>query len=250
MKRILIVISIFILALTMTLSIPPTTALAEEDTYLLIERDNVCLYENTRKTAALFTIPRTYYVKVIDNDEYYYVEYNGIKGLVKISEVSSKTETNVKDPYYTSQSISAHISTHLYNRPSFSDSAVSENAYGKNLVFLGKISGERGTYGTSTWFAVLYSNTYYYIHSAMTENLDLLETSIPAHPNSVVTTGNEGGQTATSTDEVTPKNSVDVVRVLLIISIFVPIVIILIVLFRPRKKRARNKGDRAEEGDD
>ena len=254
MKRILIVISIFILALTMTLSLTPTTALAETGTFLLIDRDNVSLYADTRKAPALFTLPRTYYVKVLElnyDENYHRVEYNGIEGLVKISEVSSKTETNVQDPYYTAQNIAAHISTHLYKRPSFADSEDSGiTAYGLSLPYLGKIAGEKGTYGTSTWFAVSYSDQIYYIHAAMTENLDLLETTIPAHPNSVVLPSSEGGQSKSVSDEAEPKNSVDVVRVLLIISIFVPIIIILIVLLRPRKKHARNKGDRAEEEGD
>ena len=249
MKRIVAFILIFAFALSLTAFFPVLTASAEEESYLLIDRDNVSLYEDTRKAPVLFVIPRTYYVKVLElnyDENYHKVEYNGIEGLIKISEVSSKTISNVQNPYYTTQSISAHISTHLYKRPSFAETEDSGIvAYGATLTYLGKISGEKGTYGTSTWFAVRYSGNEkpYYIHSAMTENLDLLETEIPAHPDSGIqgAVGSEGQKTSES--EEPASKGVDVVRILLIVGIFVPIVIILVVLFRPPKKRARNKAE-------
>ena len=253
MKRIVALILITIFTLSLTAFLPAVTAVAEEGSFLLIDRDNVSLYADTRKAPALFTLPRSYYVKVLElnyDENYHRVSYNGIEGLVKISEVASKAEDNVQDPYYTAQNVSAHISTHLYKRPSFAegeDSGVV--AYGLSLTYLGKISGERGTYGTPTWFAVLYSGDVYYIHSAMTENLDLLETSIPLHPNAALTTS---ASASTENEEQNAENSddsVDVVRILLIVGMFVPIVIILVVLFRPRKKRSRSKGDREAEDD-
>ena len=254
MKRIAILILILAIALTAAITtLPKKVAYAEEDTYLLVERDNVSLYADTRKAPALFTLPRTYYVKLLEanyDENYHRVEYNGVEGLVKISEVSAKTESGVRDPYYTAQNISAHISTHLYKRPSFSDNEDSGIvAYGLSLTYLGKIAGEKGTYGTSTWFAVLYSGNVYYIHAAMTENLDLLETSVPLHPNSAAAPSVQEGQSESDKTGNESGSSVNIVRVLLIVGMFVPIVIILVVLFRPRKKRVRSK-DRAEQEDD
>ncbi len=258
MKRIVALILIFTFALSLTAFFPVLTASAEEETYLLIERDNVALYEDTRKAPVLFVIPRSYYVKVLElnyDENYHKVEYNGIVGLVKASEVSAKTENNVQDPYYTAQSISAHISTHLYKRPSFleaEDSGII--AYGATLTYLGKISGEKGTYGTSTWFAVSYSghDKPFYIHAAMTENLDLLETALPLHPNSAASTAvtTDAGTDSDAAESADSSKGVDVVRILLIIGIFVPIVIILVVLFRPPKRRARSRDDREADRDD
>ena len=250
MKRIPALILVLIIAFSLTAFLPTATAAAEGETYLLIDRENVSLYADTRKAPALFTLPRTYYVKVLElnyDDYYHRVEYNGIEGLIKISEVSSKTESGVQDPYYTSQNISAHIGTHLYKRPSFAESEDSGIvAYGLSLTYLGKIAGEKGTYGSSTWFAVLNAEEIYYIHSAMTENLDLLETSIPLHPNSSAESSLGEGQSA-ETDVTKSESKVDVVRVLLIVGMFVPIVIILVVLFRPRRKRYRGRVDKEED---
>ena len=246
---------LIVFAASALLFLPVGTAAAEEDTYLLIDRDNVSLYKNTLKMEALFTIPRTFYVKVLEAnyaENYHRVEYNGIEGLLKTSEVSGKTATNVQDPYYTQKSISPHVSTHLFKRPSFKDSEDSGIvAYGLSLTYLGKISGEKGTFGTQTWFAVLYAENVYYIHSANTENLDLLEASFaPVHPNSA----SESGSSVTDPEEKKDEDKkggskANIVRILLILGMFVPIVVILVVLFRPRKKR-RSKSDKEEEDDD
>jgi len=251
MKRIILCFLLICFLMT-CFTFNPVMASAEEEVYLLIDRDNVYLYADSYKKPPLFILPTTYYVKVIESlDEYYYlVEYNGIQGLVKSSEVSSKTETNVHDPYYTSLNISAHISTHLYKRPSFADAEDSGIvAYGLSLTYLGKISGEKGTYGTSTWFAVLYSGSIYYIHSAMTENLDLLEKSISPHPNSLSSTPSEESSKTSEKKDPDSSSSVDIVRILLIVGMFVPIVIILVVLFRPKRKRSRRESREEEEDD-
>ena len=247
MKRIAICILLLVFVVTTFCVGSVTTAAADSAEYLLVSNENVSLYEDTRKAPALFTLPRTYYVKVVElnyDKGYHKVEYNGIEGIVKSNEFSDKTVKDVRDPYYTAKNVSAHVSTHLYLRPSFLEEADSGiAAYGKTLTYLGKISGEKGTYGTSTWFAVLYSDHVYYIHPEMTSDIELLETGIPAHPASV---GTE--EVTEKTDTAQPAQKTDVVRILLILGMFVPIVIILVVLFRPRRKLGHNR--RAEEDDE
>ena len=256
MKRFFALLFVIVFALSALFFLPVEVASAEEDTYLLIDRDNVSLYKNTMKMEELFSLPRTFYVKMLEAnyaENYHRVEYNGVEGLLKTSAVSGKTVTGVQDPYYTQKNISAHVGSHLYKRPSFKDSEdTGINAYGLSLIYLGKIGGEKGSFGTSTWFAVLYSENVYYIHAAMTENLDLLEASFaPVHPNSVAASAevDEDGDAAKTTDKE-KASSGSVLRVLLIVGMFVPIVIILVVLFRPRKKRSRSKDTEEEEDDD
>ena len=252
MKRIALIIVLFILVFSVAVSTMLLTALAEDTSYLEVTGDNVKLYENTVVQDALFTLPRTYYVKVIRaniTSTYHLVEYNGVEGLVKVAEVSGTPITNVSNPYYTSTRISAHAGQYLYNKPVFSEQT-NIAAGDLTLLYLGKIEGEKRNYGTATWFAVQYTNKVYYIHSAMTENLDLLESGIPAHPNSNVGSSTEEGKPNATSDKTKGSSDVDVVRILLILGMFVPIVIILLVLFRPRRKRARNRIDREEEDDD
>lgn len=242
MKRITALILILTLALAASLFLTPIEgARADGAEYLEVTKDGVYLYENSILQEPLFEIPNTYYVKVVRmhiTTTYHLVEYNGVEGLVKISEVSSKTTSNVSNPYYTDRAISAHITAYLYAKPSFSDAAkTSVSAYGLNLTYLGKTQGERGSYGTQIWFAVLYTNKAYYIHSANTGDLDILESSFsPRHPNAASATNGTPSDDADDAVD-TPSKGVDTVRILLIVGMIVPILVILFLLFRPRRKR-------------
>jgi len=241
MKRLF---TLLILAIIVAAACLPTAALARAESvdYLEIDRDNVFLYENTRRAPALFEIPRTFYAKIIDanyDPEYMLVEYNNVQGLVKIADVSGKVVADVADPYYTDTNVSAHINALLCSNPSF-NAATTLSAYGLTLPYLGKVQGERGTYGTSTWFAVLYGDKVYFLHSAMTENLDLLESAFsPVHPNSV----KEASATVTENDpaekEKVQEDGFDLVRLLLILGMIVPIIIIIFLLLRPRYRRSQ-----------
>ena len=238
MKRTFLVILAIVIALT-SISALPFTAQAEGDQYLKVGKDDVSLYADKLVPAALFTIPKTYYVKVVTlnyTTEYHVVEYNGVRGLVKISDVGSETVSDVQNPYFTSQTITAHVNTCLYTSPSFSaDTGIAAN--GLSLTYLGKINGDKGSYGSAVWFAVLYANELYYLHCSLTNDLELLESSFaPVHPNSVV---QDAAVTAESQgeDETKPEKSFDVVRLLLIIGMIIPLLIIFVLLFRPRKRR-------------
>ena len=250
MKRSLALITVAIFLCSLFFVFPVANAAAEEDLYLEINRDNVYLYQNTVLQEPLFVIPKTFYVKLKKanlTSLYHLVEYNGVVGLVKIGEVSSTTYQNVANPYYTATTLSPHIDASLYESPSFS-AKTDIPAYGLSLTYLGKVQGEKGTYGTQIWFAALYTNQVYYIHSAKTGNLDLLEPSFaPVHPNSVVSTAASAENGASEGDALSPSGSFDTVRLLLILGMIVPIVIILFLLFRPRRRRRgirRNRDDR------
>lgn len=249
MKRIAVLLLLLTLVAS-TFCFAPTVAAAEDVSYLEVTKDNVYLYENTVVQDVLFTLPRTYYVKVLKRNltpVYHLVEYNGVSGLVKVQDFSSETVDNIANPYYIGRNISANAGQYLYAKASFSEQT-NLVASDLNLLYLGKTTGEKRNYTSSTWFAVLYANQVYYIHSAMTEDLDLLEFGIPAHPNSAASSKEDGADNK-GKDAPTEKG-VDTVRILLILGMFVPIVIILVVLFRPRKKFSRNRADREAEDDD
>ena len=250
MKRLL---ALFLLAtLCVALFTFSTVAAAEEESFLEIDRDGVYLYADTFDAPPLFVIPRTYYVKIIKSnlrDNHLLVEYNGVRGVIKGAEVSGKILTDVDNPYYTATTISAYADTYLYESPAIA-SKTDLGAYGKNLVYLGKAQGEQHNFGTSTWFAVSYADRVYFIHSAMTENLNLLEASFsPVHPNSVKaasTSATTTGSSQSSKASADADDSFDVVRLILILDMIVPIVVILFLLFRPKRSRsyAKRSNDR------
>ena len=252
MKRIVALILILAFCLSLTAFLPAYSAAAEDTSYYEITKDDTYLYTNSISPEPQFKLPRTYYVELVKanvgGSGYHQVKYNGIPGLVKADEVSATTVANVQIPYYPATFISANAGQYLYANPDFS-TITPIQAEGLALIYLGKIDGEQKNYKSKTWFAVQYSNQVYYIHSQMTENIDLLETSIPLHPNAATATSAEVSNGGTTTEEsAQPASSVDIVRILLIVGIFVPIVIILVVLFRPPKKRSRNKSGDDEGG--
>ena len=240
--------AILLIAILVALPVP-CLASAEEETYLEIDRDGVYLYDNTLVTPPLFVIPRTYYVKVVDPNYasgFWIVEYSGIRGLVKISDVGGKTSANVENPYYTATNISAYADTFLYERPNFS-AKTQIAAYGLTLLYLGKTKGEQHNYSTDTWFAVRYADRIYFIHSAMTANLNVLESTFsPVHPNSIKEASVSDQGAETTEKEKAPADGFDLVRLLLILGMIVPIVIVLFLLFRPRRRstRVRHRDER------
>ena len=254
MKRILL--ALFLIAAVLCLSsVAPCSAAAETSFYLKVERDDVSLYENTAVQAAMFTLPKTFYVKIVRvsyTSVYHLVEYNGVRGLVKASDFSESPVENVPNPYYTSTSIVAHVETVLYSSPSFS-SRTEIAANGLSLTYLGKVNGEKGTYDTPVWFAVLYANEVYYLHCSLTNNLSLLESSFsPVHPNSVVQPAS-ADPVSGSKDAASPKTSFDLVRLLLIIGMIVPLIVIVFLLFKPKRRRSapqRRYNERYDDYDD
>ena len=214
-------------------------ASASNAEYLRVGGDNVSLYANELVPVALFTLPKTYYVKVISlsyTQDYHIVEYNGVRGLVKVSEVGSNTVSDVENPYYTAQTVTAHVNTYLYTSPKFSAST-SVPAQELSLTYLGKVNGEKGTYDSSVWFAVLYANELYYLHCAMTNNLSLLESTFaPVHPNSVVDGTEQGGENVSIGEEGEDEGGVSIVRVLLIVGMIVPLLIVIFLIFKPKKR--------------
>ncbi len=251
MKRFLLVL--FLIAAILPFgSFAPRAAQAETSFYLKVERDGVSFYENTAVQAAMFTLPKTYYVKVVRlayAPSYHLVEYNGVRGLVKISDFTEEPEENVQNPYYTSTTITAHVETVLYESPSFS-SRTEIGASGLSLTYLGKVNGEKGTYDTSVWFAVLYANEVYYLHCSLTNNLSLLESSFaPVHPNSVVQTASNDPASG-SADAIKEKTGFDLVRLLLVVGMIVPLLIIVFLLFKPRRRRAAPQRSERYDRDD
>ena len=253
-------LTLLLAVLFITAIIAPVTlsAAATGAEYLRVGGDNVSLYANELVPVALFTLPKTYYVKVLKlsyTPEYHIAEYNGVRGLVKISDVGTNVVSDVENPYYTAQTITAHVNTYLYTSPNFS-AATAIEANGLSLTYLGKVNGDKGTYDTAVWFAVLYANEVYYLHCSLTNNLGLLESTFaPVHPNSVLTEDEQGKEVAAVTEKTQEGGGVDIVRVLLIVGMIVPLLIVVFLLFKPKRRpamqrRARRYPDEDDYDDD
>jgi len=220
---------------------------ADSAEYLRIGGDNVSLYADKLVPAALFTIPKTFYVKVISlsyTPDYHVVEYNGVRGLVKVSDVGNSTLTDIQNPYYTAQTVTAHVNTCLYTAPNFT-AETGISASGLSLTYLGKVNGDKGSYDTAVWFAVLYANEMYYLHCSLTNNLSLLESTFaPIHPDSVIETSVPAKESGALAAEAKASGGSSVLRILLIVGMIVPLVVILVLLFKPKRQTSTRKRSR------
>jgi len=254
MRRILALLIALIIVISL-FTFVPVFAMASSANYLRINTDNVSLYADRYMPDTLFILPKTFYVKVIQlnyGSDYHIVEYNGVRGLVKISEIGSETVSDIQNPYFTSQTITAHVQTYLYTSPSFA-AKTEIPASGLSLTYLGKVNGDTGSYDTPIWFAVLYANELYYLHCSATNNLGLLESTFaPVHPNSVIDSPTTETGTSTTDPSSEEEEGVDLLRVLLIAGMIIPILIIFFLLFKPKKRPAptRRRDRRYPDEDD
>ena len=129
-------------------------------------------------------IEPTYFVKVLEkqNELFYKVEYLGLTGYVKIEEVELISETPINPyPENITFDIVSNTNAILRSEPTTANknkSIISVlNANTKNLIYLGKISGEESLMGCgNVWYYCMYKTAndsvkFGYVYSSLTTNL-------------------------------------------------------------------------------
>ena len=220
---------IFYLAATVLLSLLFTPlwtrpAFALDFPYIVIG-DNVWLLDRTGGNR-LFLLPSTYYARVDDIDEeYYYVTFNGVSGKVDrmaVSTIGYHTEAagtmreiriDLKYSYFTEIKLKSSLDGGV-------DYPVPVSA---SLVFLGKYHTD-----TDLWYYVKYNEYCGYIKAEFTTDPDI--TIAPFVPEE------KPGITDPGPAKVEEKGNADLIKILVITGLSVAMVILLIIIFRPRKK--------------
>ena len=97
--KILLVIALILINI-FTFTNMPAQASSDEIIYARITTNNVCFYSAPSESSALFYIPNSYFVQLLDNagDEFYSARYSDLFGYVKKSEVSPVKGTPI-NPY-------------------------------------------------------------------------------------------------------------------------------------------------------
>lgn len=223
----LIIISI-IIASTFTLTVCPVAAsfaLAVDMPYVIIG-ENIWLM-NKETGGKLFLLPETYYARVDNLDEnYYYVTFNGVSGKVdknSVSTIGYHTEASGTvqelriDPkynYFTEIKLKSSMDGASEDLPA---------PVSASFIFLGKYPL------TDMWYYVKYNDICGYIRAEFTTNPDI---SIPAF------VPEEKPQEPTVDEPAAeqPKDNAKLVKILVITGLSVALVVLLILLFRPKKK--------------
>lgn len=169
-------ILIVILIICLLPTLPPVYA--EEQYYARILSEQVYLYSQPvlGNSNIMFELPKSYFVRLIDKAEndYYLVEYNGIKGYVKKDSVRA-TSTTPSNPYLTNVSfrVYADPSRDMRSYPAI-DNSLSERVtyiplYSKNIEYIAKTKGQELIPNrTNIWYYCKYTTDreyYGYVYS-------------------------------------------------------------------------------------
>lgn len=224
MKKLAIIL---ILAYTLCLTAVGTSpALAVDTPYVVIGEDIWLL--NKDNGSKLFLLPETYYARVDNLDEnFYYVTFNGISGKVersKVSTVGYHTEAtgtmqelriDNKYSYFTEIKLKSSLD------------GVSEDLTAPvngSFVFLGKYPL------TDMWYYVRYNDICGYLRAEFTTTPEI---SIPVFVPEEKPI--ENPEPAVDTEKPKESNK-NLTKILVITGLSVALVILLILLFRPKKK--------------
>ena len=229
--------------------LPTTKAYAEEGKFVKIETDGI--YFTILRSNIKFEIPKNFYFLYTErtHENNFKGEYMGIEGYISQSTQLTIPESNVSiaTPYFIyndtvkGKANPLKVTENLFLResPSYendSNKIGNELAADASIIFLGTCTAGAQTYNnTSYWYCVKAGETIGYVHESKTNAQGSL-TSAKINElfnEAPVTDKNE--QNTYSPEAESPQNNL--MRILLIIGITIPAIIIVILLFKPSKKK-------------
>lgn len=251
MKKFIVLLIIFTIALS---SIIGVTAVAE-DTYYVVGSSEVKFYLEVQYIGLSegFSIPKGYAfvclernINVGKEERYVKINYAGIQGL--ISESALATCTTSSAPEHISPNLvvalSAPATVHTYPTASSPQS----------FSGVAKFVGEYKVNGVTQCYAVVDANgdakTIYYAYAKDISNLqdvkDLLNPP-EINPNDNISDVEQGGPVSDSSTK-TPENKT-VLRIILVLGIVIPAFIIILIVFKPGRKKQKIEREVEEDSD-
>lgn len=185
-----------------------------------------------------FIIPKGYYIKVVGEykSDYYKVEYLGVSGYVKKSQLESYEKVNTPDKPYFSFKLEVEKTVDVFDMPGETVDGVKVGD--SSVYYLGKLVKDDFTY----YAVILGDNNYkiYFLKEDLVLNRNALSEAL--NPVTVPSNGNTNSSTVTG-DTVSEPDSVNktAVRIVLIIGIIVPALIIVFLVFKPSKRRSKQQ---------
>ena len=234
MKKLINIFFLILIVITCLM----TTAVASADSgdFILITEENCKFYlfdQAARRYVHKFSIPTTYYVKVLDaqpQQNYVSIEYMGFEGYIE-NVSTAKHESNVQAPYHGKITVTPTVDL----REGAPDS---RNKYECASTDIISYVGEYVDGASVKWYALMLNNdasTLYYAEAINTNNPNVV---ITPHQNSVSV------ETPLEPDNQDKSNggiNNTVVRAILIIGIIIPAMIILFLIFKPGKKTKKRR---------
>ena len=223
------------------ISVAPTTAFAQQQTYARITDNETYFYKTPNNTADIsniyFRLEETYFVKIIEvNEQFYKANYLNITGYVLIDKVRIVNGVpNNPYPYNITFEINSVLNTKVR---SSANMTTDENIVGilpdnnLTLCYIGEVEGEESIKSLGNkWYYCYYSYENFgcligYVYAPLTENLTPILSNTETFSSTV--------EDDTIDANTIPNNQQNI---LLIVLMCLPAVIIFILLVLPSKNK-------------
>ena len=179
----------------------------------------------------------TYYVELIsDYDTLYKVNYNGITGFIKKTDIKEISNSPIT-PYPYNIKLIINSNCNLRSTPTTKSNInnVISTIYttSDNITFIGRVIGEEAIdFGGNTWYYVCYNGDYGYIYNNYVKSIT------PIYQN------NETFTYATNISNKIENPIKDPPSLIIMFILSIPLFAVLFILYLPKKKRIRNTKQR------
>lgn len=240
--RVLIIYALLVL-LSAGMRIVPTRA-ASSFSYAQIG-ENTILYSDSELTTPMCTLPKTYFVAILgENDYALQVNYLDISGYVAPSSVT-RVDFEPKTKYADESTVALSNDGHSVNVRALpdhtSDNVLTSLSDGTTLYCYGKTAGSKQNplIGNEWYFVrfdengTLKTGYVYSLYAAFTPPADCVVEKVVAEQTPTTDGDNDRGE---FTDKVKNATGFSIFEIALICTLCVPVVVIMILLYRaPRK---------------
>jgi len=186
----------------------------------------------------LFLLPDTYYARINNlDDAFYYVTFNGVSGKISKNVVSTTGYHTIASGTSAEMQINSayveFVSINLKLLPNVASENVVALPVTDSFTFIGEYPTTDGL-----WYYVKYNQYYGYIRGERTNipNIQIAAFSPEAEP-TVITPEETSPETNSGISEFFNGLEGNTLRVIVIVALAVPAVIVIFLLFRPRKGR-------------
>ena len=208
---------------------------AEVNRFARIERTTEIFKTNTinqNLDNILCLAEETYFVELIsDYDNLYKVNYNGITGYIKKTDIKEILNTPIT-PYPYNIKLIVDSNCNLRSTPTTKSSSnnVISTVYttSNNITFVGRVVGEEAIdFGGNTWYYVCYNGDYGYIYN------NYIKSITPIYQNT------ENFSYLTKVSNTIENPIKDPPSLIIMIILGIPLFVVLFILYLPNKKKPR-----------
>ena len=215
----------------------PTICNASTSKFARIEKTTEIFKSNSTEqnlNNILCLAEATYYVEIIsDYDSLYKVNYNGITGFIKKTDIKEVVNTPITPyPYNIKMSINSNCNLRSTPTTKSDTNNVISTIYttSENITFIGRVVGEEAIdFGGNTWYYVCFEGNYGYIYNNYVKSIT------PIYQNTETFTY------ATNLSNTIDNPIKDPPSLIIMCILAIPLFAVLYILYLPKKRKPRSR---------